>query len=108
MNDKDLNVISQIFKILFIVIAWGLGGWIMISGPAVTEGKDAIAKFSESLQMNAAIYFMLFILITGGVMVLFFFLFQIIQSPKRTILSIIGIVISSKVVAEVLTMLCIF
>ena len=94
MNAKYLNVISQIFKILFIVIGCTLSVWIMISGPSVTEGKDAIAKFSESLQMNAAIYLMLFILITGGVMVLVFFLFQIIQSPKRTILSIIGIVIS--------------
>ena len=94
MNAKNLNVISQIFKILFIVIGCTLSVWIMISGPAVTEGKDAMEKFSESLQMNAAIYFMLFILLTGGVMVLGFFLFQIIQSPKRTILSIIGIVIS--------------
>jgi len=94
MNAKKLNVISQILKYLFIVIGVILSVWLWISGPAVTEGKDAIEKFSESLQMNAAIYLMLFILITGGVMVLVFFLFQIIQSPKRTILSIIGIVIS--------------
>ncbi len=94
MNAKNLNVISQILKYLFIIIGCILSVWIIISGPAVTEGKDAIEKFSESLQMNAAIYFMLFILLTGGVMVLGFFLFQIIQSPKRTILSIIGIVIS--------------
>jgi len=94
MNAKHLNVISQIFKILFIVIGCTLSVWIMISGPAVTEGKDEIAKFSESLQMNAAIYLMLFILFAGGAMVIGFFIFQIIQSPKRTILSIIGIVIS--------------
>ena len=94
MNAKNLNVISQILKYIFILIGCILSVWIIISGPAVTEGKDAIEKFSESLQMNAAIYFMLFILLTGGVMVLGFFIFQIIQSPKRTILSIIGIVIS--------------
>jgi uncharacterized membrane protein len=94
MSAKFLNVISQIFKYLFTVTGFVLSVWIMISGPAVTEGKDAIAKFSESLQMNAAIYLMLFILLAAGAMVIGFFVSQIIQSPKKTILSIIGILIS--------------
>lgn len=94
MNANKLNLISRIFQYLSIAIGCILSIWIIISGPAVTDGKEALERFRESAEMNAAIYFMLFILFTGGVMVLGFFLFQIIQSPKRTILSIIGIVIS--------------
>ena len=93
MNATKLNLISRIFQYLSIAIGVILSVLILISGP-VTDGKEALEKFRESAEMNAAIYFMLFILFAGGAMVIGFFIFQIIQSPKRTILSIIGIVIS--------------
>ena len=94
MNAAKLNLISRIFQYLSIAVGVILSILILISGPAVTDGKEAIEKFRESTEMSAAIYFMLFILFAGGAMVIGFFIFQIIQSPKRTILSIIGIVFS--------------
>ena len=94
MNATKLNLISLIFQYLFITIGVILSVLILISGPAATDGKEAVEKFRESTEMNAAIYFMLFILFAGSAMVIGFFVSQIIQSPKRTILSIIGIVIS--------------
>ena len=94
MNETKLNLISRIFQYLSIAVGVVLSILILMSGPSVADGKEAIEKFRESAEMNAAIYFTLFILLTGGAMVIGFFIFQIIQSPKRTILSIIGIVLS--------------
>jgi hypothetical protein len=94
MNETKLNLISRIFQYLSIAVGVVLSILILMSGPSVADGKEAIEKFRESAEMNAAIYFILFILLTGGAMVIGFFIFQIIQSPKRTILSIIGIVLS--------------
>ena len=94
MNATKLNLISRIFQYLSIAVGVVLSILILMSGPSVADGKEAIEKFRESAEMNAAIYFILFILLTGGAMVIGFFIFQIIQSPKRTILSIIGIVLS--------------
>ena len=94
MNATKLNLISRIFQYLFITIGVILSVLILISGPAATDGKEAVEKFRESTEMNAAIYFMLFILFAGSAMVIGFFVSQIIQSPKKTILSIIGILIS--------------
>ena len=94
MNATKLNLISRIFQYLSIAVGVVLSILILISGPSVTDGKEALEKFRESTEMNAAIYFILFILFAGAAMVIGFFVSQIIQSPKRTILSIIGIVIS--------------
>ena len=94
MNATKLNLISRIFQYLSIAVGVVLSILILMSGPSVADGKEAIEKFRESAEMNAAIYFILFILLTGVAMVIGFFIFQIIQSPKRTILSIIGIVLS--------------
>ena len=94
MNETKLNLISRIFQYLSIAVGVVLSILILMSGPSVADGKEAIEKFRESAEMNAAIYFILFILLTGGAMVIGFFILQIIQSPKRTILSIIGIVLS--------------
>jgi uncharacterized membrane protein len=94
MNATKLNLISRIFQYLSIAVGVVLSILILMSGPSVADGKEAIEKFRESTEMNAAIYFILFILFAGAAMVIGFFVSQIIQSPKRTILSIIGIVIS--------------
>ena len=94
MNATKLNLISRIFQYLSIAVGVVLSILILMSGPSVADGKEAIEKFRESAEMSATIYFILFILLTGGAMVIGFFIFQIIQSPKRTILSIIGIVLS--------------
>jgi hypothetical protein len=94
MNATKLNLISRIFQYLSIAVGVVLSILILMSGPSVADGKEAIEKFRESAEMSATIYFILFILLTGGAMVIGFFILQIIQSPKRTILSIIGIVLS--------------
>jgi hypothetical protein len=93
MNANKLNLILRIFHYALITLGVGLS-LLLFSGPAVTDSKDVIEKFRESTEMNAAIYFLLFIIIIGVLIILGFFAFQLIISPKKTILSIIGIVVS--------------
>ncbi len=93
MNAKNLNLLLRIFHYTLIIVGVGLS-LLLFSGPAVTDSKDVLEKFRESTEMNAAIYFLLFIIILGILIILGFFVMQLIISPKRTILSIIGIVVS--------------
>lgn len=93
MNAKNLNLLLRIFHYTLIIVGVGLS-LLLFSGPAVTDSKDVLEKFRESTEMNAAIYFLLFIIILGILIILGFFAMQLIISPKKTILSIIGIVVS--------------
>lgn len=93
MNAKNLNLLLRIFHYTLIIVGVGLS-LLLFSGPAVTDSKDVLEKFRESIEMNAAIYFLLFIIILGILIILGFFAMQLIISPKKTILSIIGIVVS--------------
>jgi drug/metabolite transporter (DMT)-like permease len=93
MNANKINLILNVFRILLVVVGVGLS-LMLFSGPAVTDGKDLIEAFRESSKMNAAIYFTFFILIAAVVFVLGFFLLQLVVNPKKTIMAIIGIVIS--------------
>ena len=93
MNAKNLNLLLRIFHYTLIIVGVGLS-LLLFSGPAVTDSKEVLEKFRESTEMNAAIYFLLFIIILGILIILGFFVMQLIISPKRTILSIIGIVVS--------------
>ncbi len=93
MSAKSLNLILRIFHYTLIILGVGLSV-LLFGGPATTDSKDVLEKFRESTEMNAAIYFMLFIIILGIIIILGFFALQLIISPKKTILSIIGIVVS--------------
>jgi len=93
MNANKINLILNAFRIVLVVIGVGLS-LMLFTGPGVTDGKDVIEAFRESAKMNAAIYFTFFIMIVAVVFVLGFFLLQLVVNPKKTIMAIIGIVIS--------------
>jgi drug/metabolite transporter (DMT)-like permease len=93
MNANKTNLILNLFRYALVAVGVGLS-FMLFTGPSVTDGKEAMELFRESSKMNGAIYFTLFILSLAVVVVLGFFLFQLITSPKKTIMAIIGIVIS--------------
>ena len=66
---------------------------MLFSGPTVADGKAAMTEFRESGSMSA-IYYTLFIIVTAVVAVLGFFMYQIAMQPKKTLLSIVGIVVA--------------
>jgi len=93
MNANKMNLILNIFRYALVIVGVGLS-FMLFTGPSVTDGKEAMETFREGSKMNGAIYFTLFILALAVVFVLGFFLFQLVTSPKKTIMAIIGIVIS--------------
>ena len=88
---KDLNIFALL---KFALVAIGVGACLLLfSGPAVTEGPAAIEKFRESSQMNFAIWFTIGILIFGIAVVVGFFIWSIVIQPKKTLMSIIGLLV---------------
>lgn len=65
----------------------------LFAGPASTAPLAEIEKYRDGGQMSAAIFFSIFALIACMALVLIFFVVQLISNPKKTILSIIGIVV---------------
>jgi hypothetical protein len=91
MNSTKLNTILNAVKIALIVIGVG-ASLLLFNGPNVTAGTEAVEEFRDGSQMTTAIFFTIALLLAGIAMILIFFASQLISSPKRTILSIVGIV----------------
>lgn len=91
MNSTKVNTILNAVKIALIVIGVG-ASLLLFNGPNVTAGTEAVEEFRDGSQMTTAIFFTIALLLAGIAMILIFFASQLISSPKRTILSIVGIV----------------
>lgn len=87
-----MNLILTITRYALVLIGVGLSV-MLFSGPTVADGKAAMTEFRESGSMSA-IYYTLFIIVTAVVAVLGFFMYQIAMQPKKTLLSIVGIVVA--------------
>lgn len=87
-----MNLILTITRYALVLIGVGLSV-MLFSGPTVADGKAAMTEFRESGSMSA-IYYTLFIIVTAVVAVLGFFMYQIALQPKKTLLSIVGIVVA--------------
>ncbi|MEJ6589967.1 MAG: hypothetical protein QNL43_09220 [Crocinitomicaceae bacterium] len=92
MKEEKMNLILTITRYALVLIGVGLSV-MLFSGPTVADGKAAMTEFRESGSMSA-IYYTLFIIVTAVVAVLGFFMYQIAMQPKKTLLSIVGIVVA--------------
>jgi len=88
---KNLNFIN-ILKFALVIIGVG-SSFLLFNGPAVTQGPAAIAEFRESAEMDFAIWFTIGLLIFAMAVVVGFFIWSLIIQPKKTIISIIGLVV---------------
>jgi hypothetical protein len=91
MNSTKLNTILNAVKIALVVIGVGVS-LLLFNGPNVTAGTEAVEEFRDGAQMNAAIFFTIAILLVSVALVVIFFGVQLISNPKRTLLSIVGII----------------
>ncbi len=93
MNTQKMNLYINILKYVLATVGV-IGSALLFFGPNVTEGTEAVEKFREGSTMNFAIYFTFFILLAAVGIVLLFFVSSLITNTKRTVMSIIGILIS--------------
>ena len=90
MSNKNIPLFLNILKATLA----GLGVlfcFLVIGGPNVNEKIEVVEAFRDSTKMNLAIWYMIGIISAGVVLILLFFLIQLITQSKKTVMSIIGI-----------------
>lgn len=88
---KDITKYMNILKVTLAVIGIGVC-LFLFGGPNNTAELSEIETFRDGAKMNAATYYTIFVLVACVALVLIFFVAQIISNPKKTLMSIIGIV----------------
>lgn len=91
MDEKKIARIGNLIKFAFIAIGVVLCAMV-ITGPNITVGEEAVTKFRDGSAMGAAVGFtgLLIFLCTGLVVV--FFVLLLISDFKKGIKSMIGII----------------
>lgn len=93
-NEKKLNLLGLVIKIVFAVPALILSLMVMTSG--VTADSDEVAKqgLMESMSFSGAINISIWAVLITVALILLFFVFLLVTRPKQAIKSIMGIIIS--------------
>ncbi|NRA13059.1 MAG: hypothetical protein HRT57_13995 [Crocinitomicaceae bacterium] len=90
MDDKKLNMIMTVLKVVLVVIGV-VACFMVIGGPngeAETKVQD---EFRESFSLGLAINYSLYIILGGVGVICVFFLIQLFTTTKKTLLSIAGL-----------------
>ncbi len=91
METKKLNLILSIVKIALGAIGVLICAFLIIGPGPTAEPKERV-EFLDSPVMNLGTYFTFAIILLAVILVIGFFLYQLIVSPKRTFMSIISII----------------
>lgn len=92
MNEKKMNLIGNVIKIGLIAIGVILS-FMIIFGPNVNAGKEAVEKFRDGMELSAAINFILIILGVCIAIIIGFYVLLLITDFKKAIKSMIGILL---------------
>jgi len=90
MDDKKLNMIMTVLKVVLVVIGV-VACFMVILGPNADAEVKVREEFMESFSLGLAINYALYIILGGVAVILVFFLIQLITNTKKTALSIAGI-----------------
>lgn len=93
MSTKNINLLMTIIKV-------GLGGigvilsLLLFGAPNVSDGKEAVEAYRDGAQMSYAIWFTIVLVFALIGIVLAFFLLQVVTDTKKTLIAILGILVS--------------
>ena len=93
MDTKKLNLYMSILKIGLVAIGVILCLFI-IGGPNMESTLEQQESFRDGSSLGLATSFTGFIVFASVGLILLFFVLQLISNPKKTIMSIIGIVVA--------------
>jgi len=93
MDTKKLNLYMSILKIGLVAIGVILSLFI-IGGPNMESTIEAQETFREGSSMSLVTSFTGFIIFASVGLILLFFVAQLITNPKKTVLSIIGLLVA--------------
>lgn len=94
MNSSKLNLIMNIIKIGLAVIGILLCVFLF-GGPNMENTVEEQQAFRDGTQMSLAVSFTGFVVFAGIGLILLFFVFQLITNPKKTVMSIIGLIVAA-------------
>ncbi len=90
---NDLTKWMNILKVALAVIGIGVC-LLLFGGPNNTAELSEVESFRDGAKMGAATWYTIIVLFSCVALVLFFFVRQLISNPKKTLFSIIGIVVA--------------
>ena len=91
---KNVTLISNVLKYVLIVLGVIAFALVLLGPNNIDYPKEEIDQFRDGGKMGFTMLFTLIIIIACAALVLLFFLQQLVVNPKRTIMSIIGIVVA--------------
>jgi hypothetical protein len=92
MNEKKMNLIGNVIKLSLIAIGVILS-LMIISGPNVNAGKEAVETFRDGFKLSAAMNFILIILAICILVIIAFYVLLLITDFKKAIKSMIGVIL---------------
>jgi len=93
MDSNKLNVILNGLK--FGLVGIGVIACLLVIGGPNAEAEITVQEeFREGGAMSTAVGYTILIILAAVVAVLFFFVQQLISTPKKTVMSILGLIIA--------------
>ena len=93
MNSVKFTTYMNILKIAIASVGVLLCLFLFV-GPNIEQPMDVVEEFRDGMQLSAAIWFFIIILIACIALILGFFVFQLFANPKKTVMSIIGLIVA--------------
>jgi len=93
MDTKKLNLYMSILKVALVAIGV-IASLFLFGGADMNSTIEAQEAFREGTSLSFSVGFTGFLIMASIGLILIFFIVQLISNPKKTIMSIIGIVIS--------------
>ncbi len=93
MDTKKLNLYMSILKVALVAIGV-IASLFLFGGADMNSTLEDQEAFREGTSLSFSTGFTGFLIMAGVGLILIFFIVQLISNPKKTIMSIIGIVIA--------------
>ena len=93
MDTKKLNLYMSVLKIALVAIGV-LACLFLFNGADMNSTVEEQESFRDGAKMGFSIGFTGFLMFAGIGLILLFFVMQLISAPKKTVMSIIGLVAS--------------
>lgn len=94
-NEKKLNILGLIIKLIIAIPALLFGFIVMTAGVSGESDATAQQALMESASYNTVIYICLFTILAAAALIIIFFIGLLFTQPKKGIQSILGIVIAA-------------
>ena len=91
MKIKNLSLYMNILKVVLVAIGV-ISCLLLFGGPDITADPKDVEDFRDGGRLGFASIFTGFIVFLGVGLILLFFVVQLISNPKKTVLSIVGII----------------